>query len=88
MREKLQQWWYDHQDDVDAAVVVTALATIVYSLFWVLNWIFVKFLSFTGLWYVLLLWIGIALGRVVQLWREDAFDFAKEENKTDVDSFL
>ncbi len=88
MIDKIRTWvltqWERYEDEFDAAAFVTAVAVVVYSVLYAIHWVVSTTLNFTGLKYVLLLWIGISIGRVIALYLNDR----DKEKETDDESFI
>ena len=80
MFEKFETWMEDHREEIDFAYIVTALTAICYGAIWSVNWILVKFLDFTGLWLILLCWIGWSISQSVGMYQETIKKAIEEED--------
>lgn len=78
MKNSIEQWLYDHNEDINFWCFATVIGAIVYGVIVGIHTLLAKFLGFTNLWMVLVLWLGVATGRVAAvLWDE------RQSNKRD-----
>jgi hypothetical protein len=69
--KKIKNWWIAHREDIEFAYFMTLFAAGIYATIWVINWLFITFLKFTGLKYIVLAWIGWCTGWAIQSYIEE-----------------
>lgn len=86
MIDKIREWYASMDAEFSFAYAATTVIAIIYTVIWSLNWVFTKFLDFTGLWFIVLAWVAWSLGNTVAMFleRKDV----EEEEEDDEHQFL
>ena len=86
--DRVRLWWNETTDAREFYAVLTVICALVYALFWVINWMLVSVLNFTGLRFIVLAWVGYSLGTCIHLWQREKEERAQRREEEVDDQLL
>lgn len=82
----IEQWLYDHQEEIDFWCFFTSIAFVLHTIFVGLHWVLSTFFQFTYLWVPVMVWVLIALGRTAVMFLDEHMQKKEERDEHEVET--